>query len=376
MKKDRNEIIEVTETKDNFIINKINSFIMKLGKKSFYPGKERNVLITGGAGFIGSHLCDRLIKNNNVICFDNLINGATGVNNIRHLLQNPNFRFIKHDINQPIDLNSFPELKEFRLDIHGIQEIYHLACPTSARNFNQFKLQTLYTNSIGIINILELARFYKAKFLFTSSSVVYGSNRQGIVFKESDLGAVDFTSPRACYDEGKRFAETAISTYQKKYGLELKISRIFRTYGPREALFDGQMVPDFVLQALTNRPLIIYGGENFSTSLCFVSDVVEGLIKLMDSKEFGPINFGYPQQSKLIDLAEKIIQRVGSKSKIETRASLPFISPLGIPDITLAREKLGWFPITRLEDGLEKMIEYVKANRMILQPLMKKYEQE
>jgi UDP-glucuronate decarboxylase len=345
-------------------------------EKKFYPSKTKNILITGGAGFLGSHLIDRLIDEANIICVDNLIEEGN-VNNIKHLLQKPNFRFLKHDINQPLDLSQFPELKDFRLDIHGLQEIYHFACPTSAKHFGRLRINILYANSIGTINVLELARYYKAKFLFASSSVVYGPKmKTQAPFKESELGEVNFTDERACYDEGKRFSETAIINYRDVYRLDTKIARIFRTYGPREPLFDGQMVPDFVLQALNNKPLIIYGDQNFSTSLCFVDDMTNGLIKLMESEEKNPINLGHPQQNKLIDLAEKIIKMTGSKSLMEFRGALPFMRTLGLPDISLAREKLSWFPIVRLEEGLEKLIEYVKANRMLLQPFIQKYDQE
>jgi len=349
---------------------------MKLGKENkFYPGEVKNILITGGAGFLGSHLCDRLMEEGNVICVDNLVGGGN-INNVKPLLQRPNFRFIKHDVNQPLDMGAFQEIRDFRVDVHGLQEIYHLACPTSAKNFNQLRVETLQANSLGILNILELAKAYKARMLFTSSSVVYGPKKAGGFYKENEAGTVNFTGPRSCYDEGKRFAETAIVTYRDFYGLEAKIVRVFRTYGPREMLFDGQMIPDFVLQALTNKPLVIYGDENFSTSLCYVSDMVEGLIKTMESKERGPINLGHPQEHKLADLARKIIDMTGSQSKIEFRPPLLFMTPLGMPDISLAREKLGWFPVTRIEDGLKEIIEYVKANWMLLQPLVDRYERK
>jgi len=350
---------------------------MKIGKiKKYFPGETKNVLITGGAGFIGSHLCDRLIKNSNVICLDNFVGGGH-INKIKHLLQNPNFRFIKHDINEPIDFEKFSELKDFKIKIRGIQEIYHLACPTSAKNFNELRIQTLQTNSTGVLNVLEITRFYNAKMLFASSSVVYGPRSQEKqVFKEDDFGAVNFTSPRACYDEGKRFAETAVVTYRDVYQMNVKIARIFRTYGPREALFDGQMVPDFVLQAINNKPLIIYGDRQFATSLCEVSDMVNGLVALMDSEELGPMNLGHPQKYNLVDLAQKIVQLIGSESKVEYRPPLIFMTALGLPDISLARQKLDWFPIVQMDDGLRKLIDYVRANRILLQPLVNKYDQE
>jgi len=343
----------------------------------FYPSEKKIILVTGGAGFIGSHLCDELAKNNVVICLDNLIGSSGQINNISHLLQNSNFRFIKHDINEPLDFNVFPELRDLKIDVRGIQEIYHLACPTSAKNFDKYRIETLKTNAIGAINILELAKKYQAKIILTSSSVVYGPRHgDNPFFKENDFGVVNFISPRSCYDEGRRFAETAMVTYKEMYNIDAKIVRIFRTYGPREVLFDGQMVPDFVLQALTNKPLVIYGDENFSTSLCYVSDIVEGIMSMMASSESGPINLGNPEKYRLVDLAQKIIQMTGSISKVEFRKPLLFMTPLGLPDISSAKQKLNWFPVMSLDDGLSKLIEYVKANRVLLQPLVDRYDRE
>jgi UDP-glucuronate decarboxylase len=340
---------------------------------------KKNILVTGGAGFIGSHLCEELVKdeNNNVICLDNLVGGGGDIRNIEYLVQKPNFRFIKADINQPIELENYPELKDFKIKVQGVQEIYHLACPTTAKNFMEMRMETLKANSVGIINVLELARKYEAKFLFTSSAVVYGPRRpENPYFKETDFGNVNFISPRACYDEGKRFAETCCITYKEFYGLDTKIVRVFRTYGPRLPLFDGQMISDFVLQALNNKPLIIYGDENFSSSLCYVTDIVDGLIAMMASKESGPINLGHPEVYKLVDVAKKIISLTNSKSSIVFKEPLLFMTPLGLPDITLAKTKLNWFPVIDLETGLKKTIEYVKANWRLLQPLVTKYDQE
>jgi len=343
--------------------------------QKFYPANRPNIIVTGGAGFIGSHLCESLIQNNNVICIDSLI-ASENYKNLETLLQSPNFYFIKHDINQPIDLLSFPELQNLKIKFQGIQEIYHLACPTSAKNFDQFKVDTLKANSLGMVNILELAMQYQAKVLFTSSSVVYGRRQSGqSSLKEIDLGQVDFTGGRACYDEGKRFAETICFTYRQKYNLDVKVARIFRTYGPRLALFDGQMVADFVLQAINNKPMIIYGDANFDTSLCYVSDIVEGILALMGSKENGPINLGHPQKYFLVDVAKKIIDATSSSSSVEYREPLVFMSPLGLPDISLAKEKLSWFPVVTIDDGLRRTIEYIKAHRLLFQPLVAKYEE-
>ena len=341
-------------------------------KQKFYQGDKKNILVTGAAGFIGSHLCDYLVEGgDNVICVDNFSSGH--IENIKHLLQKPNFRLLKNDINQPLGLAQVSELKNFQIKLRGIQEIYHLACPTSIKNFDNSQIQTLHTNIFGTINILELTKFYQSKLLFTSSSVVYGPSGDNLL-KESDLGLVDFTGPRACYDEGKRISETAITTYRQKYNLDAKIARIFRVYGPREMLFDGQMVPDFVLQALNNKPLVIYGDEKFATSLCYVDDIVQGLIKIMASKELGPLNLGDSRRYFLVELAKQIIGLTNSDSSIKFKEPLSFMRPLGSPDISLIKQKLEWFPVITLEAGLKKMIDYVKANRILLQPLVEKYD--
>lgn len=341
----------------------------------FISGRK-NILVTGGAGFIGSHLCEELVKDNHIICIDNFIGGSE--ENIGHLLQFPNFRFVKHDINQPLDLDELPELKKFKVKFQGIQEIYHLACPTSAKNFDSLRVATLKTNSVGIINVLDMALKYKTeKFLLTSSSVVYGPKRDdNQFFKEEEMGKVNFIGPRSCYDEGKRFAETCAATYKETNQLDVKIARIFRTYGPRMPLFDGQMIPDFVLQALNNKPLIIYGDKIFSTSLCYVKDIIDGLIKLMDSEISKPVNLGGEREYKMFEIAQKIIELTDSKSEIIFRPPLLFMTPLGFPDINKAKDKLNWFPLISIEEGLKRTIEDVRAKRDLLQPFIKKYDKD
>lgn len=341
-----------------------------------YISGKKNILVTGGAGFIGSHLCEELLEQgNHVICLDDFT--SSNVRNINHLLRHEDFIFINHDINKPINLEEFKELERFKVRFQGIQEIYHLACPTSAKNFDQLRIKTLLTNSVGTINVLELALKNKAKILLASSSVVYGPRRkENPYFKEEEWGRVNLLSPRSCYDEGKRFAESCFITYRDFYGLDCKIVRIFRTYGPRMPLFDGQMIPDFVLQALNNKPLIIYGDENFSTSLCYIADLIEGLIKMMESEEKGPINLGSPDVYKLKDIAEAIIKLTNSSSEIVFKPPLLFMTPLGLPDITLAKEKLNWFPVTPIEDGLRKTVEDVKVNQALLQPFLWKYDED
>ncbi|MFA6098558.1 MAG: NAD-dependent epimerase/dehydratase family protein [Patescibacteria group bacterium] len=336
---------------------------------------RKNVLVTGGAGFIGSHLCEALVKDSNVICLDNFASG--NVENISNLLQNPNFEFIKHDICKEINLESMHELEKFKVRFQGIQEIYHLACPTSPKNFNALRIKTLHTNSLGVTNALELAKKYEAKFLLTSSVVVYGPRFvDAPPYAEGYQGYVNFTGPRSCYDEGKRFAETAAITYRDMFNIQTKIARIFRTYGPRLPLFEGHMVPDFVLQALNNKPLVIYGDENFTTSLCYVSDIVEGLMKFMKSNENGIYNFGHYEELNMVDIARKIKEMTNSKSAIKFKRSLIFMTPLPLPDISSVKEKIGWYPLVSLKAGLEKTIEYVRAHQNILQPMLWKYDKE
>lgn len=328
--------------------------------------EKKNVLVTGGAGFIGSHLCERLLTEAKVICVDNFVNSSE--RNIDHLLQFQDFEFIKADINEPIDIESYPELAKFKIKFQGIQEIYHLACPTSVKNFEQFKMDTLLAQSVGMRNVLDLAVKYKAKFLHASSSVVYGPRRPDVkFFREEEAGIVDQLTPRACYDEGKRFSETMVDTYREVHALNTKIARIFRTYGPRERLFDGEMIPDFITNAIDNRDLVIYGDESFDTSLTYISDVVDALMKLMKAPaNIGPVNIGTDTAVRIFDVAKMIIELTGSSSKIITEPNLLFLTSLGVPDLRKAKEMLGWLPLVRLQDGLKKSIDYALARKSLL----------
>lgn len=323
--------------------------------------EKKNVVVTGGAGFIGSHLCEALLKKNKVICVDNFLNSTPA--NIESLLKDPNFEFIKLDINESFKLEDYPELDRFKIKFQGVQEIYHLACPTSAKNFSQYKRETLLANSVGTFHVLEMALQHKAKALLASSSVVYGQHREGVGrFSEQDLGVFNHLSSRGCYDEGKRFAETMFATYAQIYGMETKIARIFRTYGPRLKLFDGQMMSDFIVDAIHNRDLVIYGDENFSSSLVYVTDIVDSLLRLMAAgPEIGPVNLGDERAYRLVDIAELIIKMTESKSKIIFEQPLEFITPLGLPDIRKAKEQLGWLPLVSLDVGLRKMVDYTMA---------------
>lgn len=323
---------------------------------------KKNVLVTGGAGFIGSHLCDELVKNNKVICLDNFSTGDE--RNIDHLLADPNFEFVRHDITKPINLEEVPALQKFKIQFQGIQEIYHLACPTSPKNFKKNITETVLANSYGIKNAFDLAKNYNAKFLHFSSSVVYGPRREdNLKIKEDDFGVVNILSERSSYDEGKRFAETAIYNFSKVYNIDAKIIRVFRVYGPRMKMNDNQMIPDFIRDALDNKDLVILGDENFSSSFCYVSDMVDVAIKVMESEFTGPFNVGSDVEINLKEVAAKIINQVSSDSKITYAEEDLFMTPLCIPDISKVRNELGWMPVVTLDKGLEKTIEDLRASK-------------
>jgi UDP-glucuronate decarboxylase len=323
---------------------------------------KKNILITGGAGFIGSHLCDELIRDNNVICLDNFISGDES--NIDHLLAEPNFAFVKHDISEEIELEKLPELQRFKIEFQGIQEIYHLACPMSPRNFEKNKIDIILANSDGVKNALNLAKKHQAKFMHFSSSVVYGFDKSDVERVSEDyIGRVDVLSERSAYDEGKRFAESMVINYADMFDIDVKIARIFRTYGPRMKLNDDQMLPDFINNALDNTSLNILGDENFSTSFCYVSDCIDAVIKFMNTDLIGPINIGSDVVVNISDVAAKIIMMLNSKSEILHKEEVLFMKPLTIPDISRARNELGWLPVIPLDKGLEKTIYELRASK-------------
>jgi UDP-glucuronate decarboxylase len=323
---------------------------------------KKNVLVIGGAGFVGSHLCDRLIENSKVICLDNFSTGDE--RNIDHLLSDPNFEFIKHDMVEPINLEALPELQKFKIEFQGIQEIYNLACPTSPKDFEKNKIATVLASSYAVKNALDLAVRYQAKIMHFSSSVVYGPRLDGQTkIKESEIGKVDFLSERSCYDEGKRFSETMVENYRRVYNLDAKVARLFRIYGPRLKLNEGNLIPDFINSALENSDLTILGDENFSSSLCYVSDCVDACLKLMESSANGPFNIGSDVDMNLTKICEMIIKILDSKSAITYADKHLFISELCLPDITRAKEELGWMPIVTLENGLKKTIDDLRASK-------------
>ena len=329
--------------------------------------EKKTVLVTGGAGFIGSFLCEALLKDGcRVICIDNFSTGH--VRNLEPMLRNPDFQFLRLDINEPFDLESFPELEPFQVKFLGIQEIYHLAMPTAVKGYEQFKLQILLANSVGTRHVLDTAVKYKARVLLASAGTVYGArpaDSDGV--DETELGIVDHLNPRAALNEGKRFAETMFATYADVYGLDAKIARIFRTYGPRMPLFHGHQIQDFVLNVLDGKPLLVMGDAATTTALIYVTDVVDGLLRLMKAdKGIGPVNLGSDVNLKISDVAHKIMALAENEVKLEYEPPLAYMIPLGLPNLHKARETLGWIPLVRLDDGLKKTIDYVRANKLLL----------
>lgn len=306
----------------------------------------KRILVSGGAGFIGSHLCTRLVnEGHSVICLDNYFTGSE--ENIRHLIGNPHFEVVKHDITLPYSAE--------------IDEIYNLACPASPIHYQYDAIQTAKTSVIGAINMLELARKMGAKVLQASTSEVYGDP---IVHPqpESYWGNVNPVGCRSCYDEGKRCAETLFMDYYRQYKVRVKIIRIFNTYGPRMLPDDGRVVSNFIVQALNNNDLTIYGSGNQTRSFQYIDDLMEGMIRMMSTEdEFtGPVNIGNPREFSMLELAEKVISLTGASSKIVFKP-LPIDDPKQRqPDIALAKDKLGWQPTIELNEGLGKMIEYFK----------------
>jgi UDP-glucuronate decarboxylase len=307
---------------------------------------RKRVLVTGGAGFLGSFLCERLLKENcDVVCVDNFYTGTK--RNIVHLLENPYFELMRHDITFPLYLE--------------VDEIYNLACPASPVHYQNDPVQTTKVNVHGAINMLGLAKRLKAKILQASTSEVYGDPTVHPQ-REDYRGNVNCIGPRSCYDEGKRCAETLFFDYRRQHKTKIKVARIFNTYGPRMHPNDGRVISNFIVQALLDRDITVYGEGRQTRSFCFVDDLIDGLFRLMNSPDdfTGPVNIGNPGEYTILELADKIITLTGAKSTIVYKP-LPQDDPLQRrPDITLAREKLGWNPVTDLENGLLRTIDYFK----------------
>jgi len=301
--------------------------------------------VTGGAGFLGSHLIDSLLdKEEDVICIDNFFSGNK--DNIRHLSSHPYFELVRHDIIHPF----FAE----------VDNIYHLACPASPIHYQYNAIKTIKTNVMGTINMLGLAKRTKARILLASTSEIYG-DPQIHPQVESYWGNVNPIGLRSCYDEGKRVAETLMMDYNRQNHVEIKIARIFNTFGPRMALNDGRVVSNFIIQALKSEPLTIFGNGSQTRSFCYVSDLTKGLMAFMNNEDIiGPINLGNPNEFTILELAEKVLKLTKSSSKI-TYKPLPSDDPVKrCPDISMAKEKMGWEPLVDLEEGLEKTINYFK----------------
>ncbi len=303
-------------------------------------------MVTGGAGFLGSHLCERLLNDgHDVLCVDNFYSGTK--DNIEHLVENPHFEMMRHDVTFPLYVE--------------VDEIYNLACPASPIHYQRDPVQTTKTSVHGAINMLGLAKRTKAKILQASTSEVYG-DPEVHPQNESYWGHVNPIGIRSCYDEGKRCAETLFFDYHRQHQLEIKVVRIFNTYGPRMHPNDGRVVSNFIVQALSGKDITIYGDGSQTRSFCYVDDLIEGFIRLMASPSdtTGPINIGNPVESTIKELAETIIAMVGGKSKLIFNP-LPQDDPKQRkPDITLARNKLGWEPKVKLHDGLSSTVDYFK----------------
>jgi len=305
---------------------------------------RKRILVTGGAGFIGSHLCERLLlEGNEVICVDNFFTGTK--DNVKHLLTNPYFEIIRHDICFPIYIE--------------VDEIYNLACPASPIHYQFDPVQTTKVNVSGSINMLGLAKRLKIKILQASTSEVYGNPTEHPQ-TETYWGYVNPIGPRACYDEGKRCAETLFFDYNRQHGLDIKVVRIFNTYGPRMRPNDGRVISNFIVQALKWEDITIYGDGSQTRSFCYVDDMVDGIIRMMNNPNgfTGPVNLGNPEEMSILSLAELIINLTASKSKIVFRP-LPQDDPTRrCPDITLAKKKLDWKPTVDLKSGVQQTIKY------------------
>ena len=306
----------------------------------------KRILVTGGAGFLGSHLCDRLLRDrHDLLCVDNFFTGSK--TNIAHLLGHPYFELMRHDVTFPLYVE--------------VDRIFNLACPASPIHYQHDPVQTTKTSVHGAINMLGLAKRVKARIFQASTSEVYGDPEMHPQ-QESYWGRVNPIGPRSCYDEGKRCAETLFFDYQRQHDLDIKVVRIFNTYGPRMHPNDGRVVSNFIVQALRGEDITIYGNGSQSRSFCYVDDMIEGFVRMMDSeRDFsGPVNMGNPDEFTMLELAENVLRLTGSHSKL-TFKPLPTDDPRQRqPDIALAKEKLGWVPKVPLEDGLKETIAYFR----------------
>ena len=309
---------------------------------------HKRILVTGGAGFLGSHLCDRLVEaGHDVICLDNLFTSQKS--NITHLLGRPNFEFVRHDVINPF---------HFEVD-----QIYNLACPAAPGHYQYNPIKTMKTSFLGAMNCLGLAKRLRARIFHASTSEVYGDPEVHPQV-ESYRGCVNPIGPRACYDEGKRAAETLMFDYHRVHGVQIKVVRIFNTYGPRMHPFDGRVVSNFIRQGLAGDTISMFGDGSQTRSFCYVSNLIDGFLRMMESPaEFtGPVNLGNPNEFTIMELAQKTIAMTGGKARLGASRPLPPDDPKQRkPDITLARERLGWEPTVQLAEGLQRTIDWMKS---------------
>lgn len=326
----------------------------------------KNILIIGGSGFVGSHLCDELVAKHKVICVDNFLTGPE--ENIAHLLEKTNFKFIKHDIINLLDLEAQPELADFKVSFQGVQVIYFVASPTSPRDYLAHPIETMLVNSVGLRNALDLAVRYKAQFVYASSPAVYGDYQSNDPVTEEYRGAIDQFNDRACYASGQHFGEGLVALYRRIYEIDTKIVRIFNAYGPRMRLDDGRMIPEMIRQASSGEDVVIYGNSDSVGSYFYITDLIKALTKVVTISDAGPINLGSEWQTPFSAIAEKIITLSESSVRIIYRQPDDLVARQIRADITKAKEKMGWFPVILLDEGLEATIKYLSAQGHILHP--------
>lgn len=327
----------------------------------------KNILVIGGAGFIGSHLCDALVKDNKVICLDNFLTGSE--RNIDHLLQHPNFEFVKHDITQPFVLD--PKelgLSKFKAAWQGVQEIYFLASPSAHDDVEQWPIETMMVNSQGVRNALDLAVENEAKFCYVSSDAVYGELDSSVKqVTESLEGTVRHLSEHAARAEGQRFGEALVEQYRRHKKLDVRVARVFNTYGPRMRLNSARLVANFTYKALNNDEIVIYGGSDAVGSYTYIDDMIKALITLMEQGDEQPVNLGSDIPIRLVDLAHEIIKMVETSSEVTVIPHFPdgYTKQL-VPNIARAKDVLGWFPVTLFEHGLRETLDDLKASRGLI----------
>jgi len=332
-------------------------------KKSRPIFDRPNALVAGGAGFLGSWLCEALLRTHKVVCVDDFSSGKRS--NIEFLLQDPNFRFIKWDLVKPFDPESLQELAPFQIKFQGFQTIFNLACPTNVKDVQTIALKTSYANSIVVYNLLELAKIYDASFVHTSSASVYGNLNSDNPVEETMKGTLDPVAENNFYAEGKRFAESLVSLYARYYGVNAKIARIFNVYGPRTLPYQGRLIPDFVESIMKGEDLIIRGDESALSTFCYVEDATDGLIRLAGKNGFDVYNVGSPIPVQIKEIAETVMSLVGIKVGIfydqnDTRKAL-------VPSIVKAKKDLNWFPLTPLSQGMQATVDFIVSHRGLVE---------